>query len=101
METLEVSSDEEKADYGLIKEKIPRRLETLHLQADAEAAAGHAGDFGDLKANFQLSRSAQRGTPDCSVLPVRMLRMARPRLHPGTIGIRVEMRVLRVLIQTL
>jgi len=47
-DTLAHSSEEEKAAYGVIKEKNPRRFEALHSKQTPKAAADYARDLGDL-----------------------------------------------------
>ena len=46
--TLEGSNQEEKTDWGVMKEKIRADLKRLHREADVAAAADHAGDSGSL-----------------------------------------------------
>ena len=47
-DTLAQSSEEEKADYGVIKEKIRADLKRYISKQTPEAAADHAGNPGDL-----------------------------------------------------
>ena len=95
-DTLDQSSDEEKADYGVIKEKIRVRPEAVHLQAEPKAPADHASNTRNLINSVQDNRStSRRGRTVESVLeatsgvrPRRespLLRAIQPRLCIRTI----------------
>ena len=46
--TLEGSNQEEKTDWGVMKEKIRADLKRLHREGDVAPAADHAGDSGSV-----------------------------------------------------
>ncbi len=46
--TLEGSNQEEKTDWGVMKEKIRADLKRYIIEGDAAASADHAGDFGSV-----------------------------------------------------
>ena len=56
MQTLDASSAEEKADYGVIKEKIRADLKR-YFPSNAEASADHAGNLGNIGKSCHPERS--------------------------------------------
>ena len=69
METLEHSSEEEKADYGVIKEKIRADLKRYISKQTQKTAADHAGNSGDLAEGMNdQPRSGARSQPTASAV---------------------------------
>ena len=65
IQTLDMSSREEEADYGVIQGENPLRLEAIHIEANAETTLDYAGNSGDLGCGLRGNLVDGRDSPGC------------------------------------